>query len=421
MGFPTRRRSALRPACLLLPVSLALSACAGFVPPATPQPGPVAASPPPTGPRPIALLLPLTGPRAELAQSLLMAVQLAFSTPGAPPLDVRDTGGDPGRAAEAATAAIAAGDALILGPLTAEETITVTGVAVPATTPVLSFSSDSAAASPGVWTLGVTPGQQMQRLIAAARDDGRQRIAAILPQGAFGDALQTALTDATAAAGLEAPNIQRSDGTLNGFTEALKTVSNYEQRRGELQQRLQGTGQSTDPDEQRKAAMLAAQPVQPPPFDALLLGDSGDILRQAADELSYYDVTQPQTRLLGTALLAPQSGRLGRLAGAWFAALDLSARPEFVQAYQAKFGQPPPPFADLAFDSAAIARVIAQGGDFSASALARPEGFSGVDGALVLLPDGHVRRALAVYEILPHGGGAKIVSPAPQDLTTPGS
>jgi hypothetical protein len=43
-----------------------------------------------------------------------------------------------------------------------------------------------------------------------------------------------------------------------------------------------------------------------------------------------------------------------------------------------------------------------------------------VDGALALLPDGHVRRALAVYQIT-SGGGARIVSPAPQDVSQPGS
>jgi ABC-type branched-subunit amino acid transport system substrate-binding protein len=144
------------------------------------------------------------------------------------------------------------------------------------------------------------------------------------------------------------------------------------------------------------------------------------VLRQDADTVAYYDVTQPQIRVLGTALWAQQVGRLGRLSGAWYAALDTAARPEFAAAYQQKYAQPAPALADIAFDAAAIARVLADAHDFSSAALTRSEGFSGVDGGLALLPDGHVRRALAVYEILP-GGGARIVSPAPQDLSAPGS
>jgi hypothetical protein len=64
--------------------------------------------------------------------------------------------------------------------------------------------------------------------------------------------------------------------------------------------------------------------------------------------------------------------------------------------------------------------VLASQNDYSANALTRQEGFTGVDGAMSLLPDGHVRRALAVFQIN-RGGGASIVSQAPQDVSQPGS
>ena len=123
-----------------------------------PQPVPTVALPPPLpqGPRHVALLLPLTGPNAAVATAMSQAAQLAASTPGAAPLDIRDTGGDPGRATMQAQAAIAAGDALIIGPLTAEETQGVASVAVPANIPVLSFSSDPNVAAPGVWNAAFT-------------------------------------------------------------------------------------------------------------------------------------------------------------------------------------------------------------------------------------------------------------------------
>jgi ABC-type branched-subunit amino acid transport system substrate-binding protein len=108
------------------------------------------------------------------------------------------------------------------------------------------------------------------------------------------------------------------------------------------------------------------------------------------------------------------------LSGAWYAALDPASRGEFVTAYQSHYGSTPAPFADYAFDAAAVARVLAGENDFSANALTRSEGFTGVDGAMALLPDGHVRRALAVWQIN-SGGGAHIVQPAPQDVSQPGS
>jgi ABC-type branched-subunit amino acid transport system substrate-binding protein len=368
----------------------------------------------------VALLLPLTGPRAEIGDSMLKAAQLALSAPGSPVLDIRDTGGDPARAGQAAQAAVAAGDRLIIGPLTAAETLAVGAVATPASVGVLAFTSDPAAAAPGVWTLGLTPGQQMRRLVGAARDDGRQHLAAVLPPGALGDALQAALSSAATDAGMDPPVVQRTDGSFASFTDALKTVSNYEARRGAVAARIKALREDTDPTAHQQAAELAAQPVAPPPFDTLFIAETGEQLVQAADVLGYYDVSNPQVRVLGPALWASQSGRLGRLAGAWYAALDPAARQEFVLAYQGRYGAPPSPFADYAFDAAAVARLLASENDFSLGSLARPEGFTGVDGALALLPDGHVRRALAVYQI-DAGGGAHIVGLAPQDVSQPGS
>jgi branched-chain amino acid transport system substrate-binding protein len=51
-------------------------------------------------------------------------------------------------------------------------------------------------------------------------------------------------------------------------------------------------------------------------------------------------------------------------------------------------------------------------------ALTQGSGFIGVDGWLALLPDGQVRRALAVFDI--ERGGPQMVEPAPQSGNVPG-
>ncbi len=412
----------LRPALGLFASALLLSACVQG-PPSGPAPGLLTVAPPlaqPQGPRRIALLLPLSGPNAGVAALMQQSASLAASAPGTPPLDIRDTGGDPARAAAQAQAAIAAGDTLILGPLTAEETQAVAAVATPANIEVLSFSSDPSVAAPGVWVLGVTADQQMRRLVAAARAEGRQHLAALLPSGAFGDALQTALVDAANQAGFEPPNVQRAGADSGSVDVALKTLTDYENRRGAVEQRIHAMRDSTDPQSRQQAAVLAAQPPAPPPFDTLLLAANGDALRHLADKLPEYDVIAPQVRLLGPAFWAGGASRLHKLAGGWYAVPDPSERSGFVTAFQGKYGAAPPPIADIAFDATLIGRSLAQDNDYSANALTKQDGFSGVDGAIVLLPDGHVRRALAIYQI-GSSGGATVVSPAPADLSSPGS
>lgn len=399
---------------------LVMAACTDMTQPATPVS--VAAPPPvlPPGPPRVALLLPLTGHYADVGQAMLKAAQLTLQNPNSPVLDVQDTGGDPARAGSAAQQAVASGDRMILGPLTAEETAVVAPIAQSASVPVLAFTSDPAAASPGVWTLGLTPGEQMRRLVQAVRDDGRQHLAALLEQGALGDALQSSLSEAATAAGMDPPVIERYEPGIQGFTAALRTVSNFDQRRGTVEARVKALREDNDPDARARADALAATPVDPPPFDALLVGALGDTLLQAADILPYYDATEPQVRVLGLALWDQQAGRLGKLAGAWYAALDPASRAPFANAYMAHYGAPPPAYADYAVDAAAIARAAMAANDFSANSLTRQDGFTGVDGGLLLLPDGHVRRALAVWQI-ERGGGARIVSPAPTDISPPGS
>ena len=406
----------VRRAMGFLASGLLLAAC-GQMQEAPPPVTPLTVAPPPAslqGPPKLALLLPLSGPNAAVGIAMQQAATLAASAPGSPPLDIRDTGGEPARAAEAARAAIAAGDKLILGPLTAEETQAVGGVAGPARIAVLSFSSDPSVAAPGVWVLGITPAQQMRRLIASARQEGRQRLAALLPNGAFGDALQAALVDAASQAGFDPPNVQRGEGET--ADSALRTLTSYESRRSELDERIRAMRESTDPQSRQQAAVLAAQPAQPPPFDTLVLAARGEELRRIAEALPRYDVTAPQVRLLGPSFWSAGASHLRQLSGAWYASPDTSQRDGFVAAFRGRYGVAPPTIADIAFDATLIGRSQAQEHDLSPEGLAKPDGFSGVDGALVLLPDGQVRRALAIYQV-----GHGIVSPAPSDLSSPGS
>ncbi len=417
--------------------------------------------------RRVAILLPLSGGNAGLGQAMLRAARVALSVPGSPELDVRDTAGTPEGAAEAARLAVAAGDQLILGPLTSTETAAVAPVAGPANVAVLAFTSDPAQARPGVWVLGITPDQQVGRLVEAARADGRSRFAAVLPEGAFGAALAAALSRDVGADG-NPPDIRRAT-TFAATGAALKQVSGYERRRAAAEAQLTAAreqdpaatspvAQEPQPDASTAASTPAVAPeaapptpvrvgaaelaAQPVPIDALLLGGAGSGLRDLATLLPAYDLKPPAVRVLGPALWARDAAHLGGLAGAWYAGPDPALRAGFVRAYLAAGAappfapaagagpgaaaipdtpppSPPPAFADLAYDAAALARVLAAQG-YGPVALQRPEGFAGTDGVFALQPDGTVRRELAVFEIDP-GGGSHRVTLATAGSRPPGS
>lgn len=410
----------------LLAVAAALAGCVQYTTPAPygalpsaggALPGNPAVAP---GTGSVALLAPLSGANGERGQALVEAAQLALAAPGAPRLDVRDTGSTPAGAAAAAQAALANGDSLILGPLTAGETQAVAQVTHPAGVPVLSFSNDPAVAQPGVWPLGITPVQQVRRLVAAVTAAGKGHFAALVPPSPFGQALAAALTQATQDAGLPPPDVRNDAASDAEIQRDLRDLSQYASRRGGVDAQIKKLREQHTAEARHEAAELARQPVPPPPFDALLLGYTGEKLAWASSFLGYYDIDHPTVQVIGPTLWASPVARGGaELSGAWYAAPDPTARAGFVADFQAKYGAPPPFYADFAFDAAALARALAAGGQgFGGDALTRPQGFAGVDGIFALAPDGTVRRGLAVFEI--HHGHPELRDAAPTAFSGPG-
>ncbi|MFT8646030.1 penicillin-binding protein activator [Gluconacetobacter sp.] len=433
---------------LLLVASLAgLAACAG------PESGPTTVTPPVPAAvvpgRTVGVLLPLSGGNARLGQAMLSATRMALGSPTAPPLDIRDTGA-PGGAGAAAQAALANGDGVILGPLTAAETGQAAAVSTTASVPMLAFTSDVSVGRPGVWALGIAPEQQVERMVMAAQAEGRQHFAAFLPETALGRAMGRALTRNCAARGLAVPQIVYHADSPASITQGLKTLSNFDVRAMAAQPAAQAAlppdaAAAVDPV---GGAVQQAQPAPapsrlgPPPFDALLLADTGLQLASVIEALQSFQVIgvppvlgavatadgaapaaapvnagMPPVRILGTALWASFAGKLGQLQGAWYAAPDPTARQRFVQLYMARYHTMPTPLSDLAYDASALvgaldrARPADRPNGYTVEALTRPDGFSGVDGVFGLTPDGQTRRDLAIFQIQPAGGG-RIVSPA---------
>jgi hypothetical protein len=350
---------------------------------------------------------------------MVRAAQLALDMPGAPSLDVKDTGGTPSGAAAAAQAAIAAGAGLILGPLTSPETASVAPVARAANVAMLAFTNDPSQAQPGVWTLGITPAQQVRRLVAASQGQGKSEFAGLLPDNDFGHAMGQALTQATAASSLAPANVRFYAPGMPAINAAARNLSDYANRRGPVDAQIREARALGTPEGRHQAQELAKTVIPPPSFNTLLLADTGDALAEIAAVLPYYDVERSAVHIIGPALWASPSSGSGQFRGAWYAAPDPAARSGFAQAYSAKYGTDPAPLADLAYDAASIARVLGGGRGFAVGALTQPAGFIGADGWFALLADGQVRRALAVFAV--ERGGPQMVEPAPSSASVPGA
>jgi ABC-type branched-subunit amino acid transport system substrate-binding protein len=364
-------------------VLVALSACA----PQAPRPGfggyaqpALPAAPVPASGR-AALLLPLTGPQAPLGQAMLNASYMALfdEAPSGVEFAPRDTGGTPAGAQAAARAAIADGARMLIGPLTSGEAAAVVPAARAAGVPVLAFTNDAQRSGEGAWVLGVTPAQQVRRVVAAASQQGASRFALAAPDNEFGRALAAGLRGAAADLGLPPPAI------------ALHPSN-------------------ADPTMAAGAARATAGTV-----DALLIGETGERARRFASAWAAGagEAGAAPVRLLGTALWLNDPGLRGEsaLAGAWFPGPDGAARARFEGRYREAFREPAPRVAAAAYDAAAIAARALRSGT-PVGLVTASGSFPGADGPVRLLPGGQTQRGLAVYAVSP-GGDPVLVEPAP--------
>jgi len=357
---------------------VALAACA-------PQ-APIMVGPPPSGAPAdmgrirVALLLPLSGQQEALGRALQQASELALFEQNDRRVEFvpLDTAGTAMGAGDAARRAVSLGAVSMVGPLTGAETAGAAPVAQAARLPMLALTNDSSQARPGVWTLGVTPEQQMRRVMGSAMSSGARQFGRVAPDDAFGRALAGAMRQAAADFNLPSP-----------------AIALFNERAG------------------------AAGPVQEMsrratnPIDAVVIGATGFRARELAAAVRAGAQDNPRPLLLGHALWIADAGLANEpaLHGALFPAPDERARGAFDARFQQAFGQRAPRIAGVAHDAALMAAglAVAPAGT-SPDAMPR---FDGVDGPVQLRANGAVDRSLALFRVSPNGDAVPVEPPMP--------
>ncbi|MCJ7422004.1 penicillin-binding protein activator [Sphingomicrobium astaxanthinifaciens] len=349
-------------------------------PPTAPPPAETAA-PRPDAPAPeqeknrVAVLVPLSGDNAAIGRSIAQAATMALTDTKEETirLSIYDTAGAGGAEAAARTA-LAEGNRLFLGPLRGENVRLVAPLADAADVPVLAFSNDEGVAGDGVYIMGFTPTQSIDRIVDYAASQGAEVYAGMSSTGVYGQrAIQAFLTA-----------VDRSGGRV-------ARLETYERSRADV--------------ERAARAIAGTEGV-----DMVLIADSGRIAQIAAPSL------QLSGTLMGTELWAADQG-LGRVApmrGAVFAAVPDARFDQLVTRYRATYESAPYRLASLGYDATLLVVRLARdwqvGDDFPEARLVDRDGFAGVDGIFRFGSDGIAERALEVRRVT--ASGTEVVSPA---------
>ncbi len=330
----------------------------------------------------IALLVPMLGPNGPVGESIANAANMAVLDTGGQKirLTVYDTSTG---AAGAASKAIAEGNKLILGPLLAEDVRAVVEIGRKAKVPLVSFSNDTSVAGNGVYILGFTPGQSMERTVRYASAQGKKRFAAIAPVGIYGERALAAYRLSVNAVGGTLVGTETYDRDTGGILGAVA--------------RINRSGRT----------------------DALLIADSGRVAVQAVPVIRRNG--NPMTQILGTELWNTDQGlfQAKALHGAWFSSVSDGVYNQLSVKYRTRFGKSPYRLASLGYDSILLVTKVTMvpngwrpGTAFPLNLLEDRGGFSGIDGPFRFTGTGIAERALEVQKVTPQG--ATIIAPAPK-------
>lgn len=331
-----------------------------------------------TGPVRVALLLPLSGDPslAGVGTSLANASELAIGFVETNPniaenitITLKDTGTSAAGATQAAQQALSEGASLILGPLRADQVTAVGQVARGAGVPVIGFSNNSGAASPGVYLLNVLPESEVKRSMGYVKKLGKKAYAGVFPTTDFGRIQEGAFRQAMADLGLAA----RATYSFASEAEARSVVT------------------------QLVPLLKAGQ------IDTIFIPDRATA-PSFANLLNEAGIAPGTVQLVGSADWDGDPSILNTtaLAGAVFPAVDDAGYNALLPEYQAKYGSAPHKLATIAY----TATILANAGSlanatprYDRAQLTLPAGFNGRDGVFRFLPDGRSEYALVIKQV----------------------
>ncbi len=360
----------------------------------------------------VGLLLPMSGTYQRLGAALFQAAELSlFHRVSTVELLLYDTKGTPEGAAVACRNALANGAQVLLGPVFSKNVEAVAPIARLADITVLSFTNDRRVAGGGVFILGLTPEEQVERVISYARRQGLESMAALVPDSSYGNKVLNAVNLSGEKYGIQLQSIVQYSPDAKALDshmqEAVQNVARYADRQkiwrevvAEVKKKIEQDPTNEALNEQLEA-LKKVNTVTKVEYQILVVAEFGERLREVSALLPYYDVYPGDVQLINTGWVEPHLGLEPGLDGAWFAGPSLSPGEFFRQSYEAAYDAPPLNIAMLMYDAVALVAALSslENVNFNRETLTSENGFLGSQGLFRLLPSGVAQHSLSVFKL----------------------
>ncbi|MFT7144107.1 MAG: branched-chain amino acid transport system substrate-binding protein, partial [bacterium] len=384
----------------------------------------------------IALLIPLSGMHQGLGQQLLAAAQLALFNEPNPNILLypHDTQSSEMGAISAVQKAISDRSDIILGPLTDVNTKAITQYTIPASIPVISFSSNNNIASRHSVVLGYAPEEQAVAMAKYAADKGIKSIAILAPNTPYGIRMSGAFMEAAATYDVTItdnaifdPNSPDQTRQLNQFAQTKQAQDLLDKERQFLNDEYKLVGDAmNDTSLTRIEELKTAKPEPIVEFEALYLPVSADKLPLIASQLAFFNMDTANITLLGTAKWQNKSlhkNRAEYIRGAFFPAPPHNSINQAYNEFKQTYNKEAQALSILAYDGITLLNQLYQESDgnprFIADNLFRDEGYNLKGGLLHFNKDGTSNRLYSIYEVRSHTSVERQKAPSQFTPTLP--
>lgn len=377
----------------------------------------------------IALLIPLTGAYQTAGQQLLAAAQLSLFNDPNPNILLypHDTNSTEMGAIRAVQKAINDKADIILGPLTAANTRSISQYTISANIPVISFSSDINIAKERTSILGYAPEEQAVAMAKFAADKGIKSVAVLAPNSPYGIRMSNAFVAAAHTYDISVTDNAIFDNTSPDQTKQLHQLAQtaeaqkiLDAERIYLDKEYKLVGEAMDDASLTRIEELkTAKPEPIVNFEALYLPVSAEKLPLIASQLAYFNMDAENITLLGTAKWDNPiiyENRAEYVRGAYFPAPPQANVSKAHAAFKNTYNKEAQPLSILAYDGITLLNKLYQeskgNSQFITDNLFKPEGYALNGGLIKFNHNGTSQRLYSIYEVRSNSAVKRQSAPA---------
>jgi len=359
----------------------------------------------------VGVLLPLSGAASKHGKGLKNAAMLALEDIKNPNLVLQfyDTQSSPSGSRIAVENAINQGSSVIIGPLMSSEVQAISEETIYQGIPVIAFSTAQDVLQPTIYSLGLLIEEQVDRIVSYAANQGRKRLALLLPDNSTGIAVAKSAVKSAQKNNIEISVIGFYSPNTSDFSGIIKQMTNYEERHAEvvrLRSELEAKAKSGD-----KSAMYELKQMETKEgvgdvgFDMVLIPETGAKLTSATSMFAYYDASYPDVQFLGTSVWETRKfNNESVMHKSWFPSISRDKSGYFANKYYNTFGDKPSSLYSFAYDAVALINEISKHDSKDINdVILDSNGYYGITGAFLFNKDGTSRHSLDIVEIRPEG------------------